>query len=60
MTAQAHSPQLHRGFGLHRTWTQRYVFNNLNALLNGPPNLSPDTLLRSLARYRGGYCHELN
>lgn len=60
MAAQAHSPQLHHVFGLHRTWTQRYVFNNLNALLNGPPNLSPDTLLRSLARYRGGYCHELN
>lgn len=54
------SRQLYPLFGLHRSWTRRYAFHNLNALLNGPPDLDPVALARSLRRYRGGYCHELN
>lgn len=47
-------------YKLHRIWTRQYVFNNLNALINGTPDLSPTGILRNLQRYRGGYCHELN
>lgn len=54
------SHQLYQLFALHRSWTRRYAFHNINALLNGPPNLEPEALSRSLQRYRGGYCHELN
>ncbi len=54
------SRQLYPLFGLHRSWTRRYAFHNFNALLNGPPDLDPDVLARSLEHYRGGYCHELN
>ncbi|UTW08182.1 arylamine N-acetyltransferase family protein [Pseudomonas benzenivorans] len=47
-------------YRLHRAWTRKYSFNNLNALLNGAPGLCPGTISSALRRYGGGYCHELN
>ena len=54
------TPSIGALYRLHRSWTRRYSFNNLNALLNGTPDLSPTEAVRSIARYGGGYCHELN
>ena len=47
-------------YRLHRAWTRKYSFNNLNALLNGAPGLCPGSIFSALRRYGGGYCHELN
>lgn len=53
-------PSIGKLYRFHRFWTKRFSFNNLNALLNGPPDLSPTEAVRALTRYSGGYCHELN